>query len=437
MSFSHEVRVHDHESNSLPRMACRFLFVVAGQLRADNWPQWRGPDHNGFSKETKLPVEWSESKNIAWKLTLPGMGGSTPIVWGDNIFLTCQDGDDIVLLCVGVDGKVAWKRKLASGTATYRKDEGNPASAPASTDGKHVFVFVGTGDVACFDFDGKEIWKLNAQERYGKFRIMHGMHTTPLLHDDRLYMPLLHQGGQWVVALDKTTGKEVWKVARPTDGEFEGEHSYASPCLYQNGADSYLVVHGCDYTTAHRLSDGSEIWRLGDLNLRMRKDQTFRLVASPAVAADVIVVPTAKNGPVVAIKPSAKGLVKTGSEYEVWRKAKGTTDVPTPLIHDGIVYMCKENGTLVCMDAKTGGSITPSGCSPAGIAARRSSRTASCISPPATAAWSRLWRRARRSRSWRRTGCRTSSPPRRRSPMAGSTCAATRRFGLSSRPVTR
>jgi outer membrane protein assembly factor BamB len=330
------------------------LLSWAALAVADNWPQWRGPENNGIAKETKLPTEWSATKNVAWTLTLPGMGGSTPVVWGERIFLTSADGNDMVLLCVGTDGKPIWKRKLGTGGKKFRGDEGNEASASPCTDGTHVWAFVGTGDFACFDFEGKEIWKFDAQERYGKFRIQHGMHTTPLLHGDRLYFAPLHAGGMWVVALDKTTGKEVWKVARKTDGRGEGEHSYTSPCLWHHGKDSYLVVHGCDYTTAHHLTDGSEIWRLGDLNPKATYDASLRFVASPVAAPDLIVVPTAKNGPVVGVKPDATGTIGVGSSSEQWRLPRGTPDVPSPLVHDGLVYLCGEKGILTCLDAKTG-----------------------------------------------------------------------------------
>src|SRR5262249_25045573 len=150
------------------------------------------------------------------------------------------------------------------------------------------------GDLACFDVDGNEQWRLNVQEKYGKFKIMHGMHVTPVLDGDRLYLALLTQGGMWVVAFDKANGREVWKAERPTDGHFEGEHSYASPFLWRRGNEAYLVVHGCDYATAHSLKDGSEIWRLGDLNPKDKYNSSLRFVASPAVSPDLIVVPTAK-----------------------------------------------------------------------------------------------------------------------------------------------
>src|SRR5262249_43568675 len=151
-------------------------------LEAGNWPQWRGPNNDGQSTETNLPAEWSDTKNILWKLPLPGMSGATPAIWGERIFLASEDGEEVGLLCVSTAGKELWKKKLATGKARFRVDEGNQASPSPSTDGKNVFAFTGTGDFACFDLDGKEIWRFNAQERYGQFRIQHGMHVTPLLH---------------------------------------------------------------------------------------------------------------------------------------------------------------------------------------------------------------------------------------------------------------
>jgi outer membrane protein assembly factor BamB len=330
------------------------LFFAVGFVHADNWPQWRGPDNDGTSKETHLPTEWGPTKNIIWKLPLPGMSGATPAVWGNRIFLTSEDGSNVVLLCVSTEGRQLWKREVGPGKARFRADEGNQASPSPSTDGTRVYAFTGAGDFACFDFDGKEIWKFNAQARYGKFRIQHGMHTTPLLYGDRLYLSLLHAGGMWVIALDKATGKEVWKVARPTDGRGEGEHSYASPCLWHNDKEAYLVVHGCDYATAHRLTDGSEIWRLGDLNPKSRYNATLRFVASPVAVPDLIVVPTAKSGPVIGLKPEAKGSIGAGSSFEQWRRPRNTPDVPSPLVHEGLVYLCGESGILTCLQANTG-----------------------------------------------------------------------------------
>jgi outer membrane protein assembly factor BamB len=335
--------------------AVLFCCVLVGLVRADNWPQWRGPGGDGISKETRLPTRWSQTENVIWTLPLPGPAGSTPIVWGERIFLTTADADnDLWLMCLSTGGKELWKRKLGHSPLRARKDEGNGASATPSTDGKHVWAFVGTGDFACFDFDGKETWKFNAQKRYGPFKIQFGMHTTPVLYGDRLYLQLIHSGGAWVIALDKKTGETVWKVERKSDGRAECEHSYASPCIWHKGDKAYLITHGNDYAIAHRLDNGEEIWRVGDLNPKNRYNPTLRFVASPLATPDLIVVPSAKQHAVVGIKPDATGFVGAGSSYELWRDPSGTPDVPSPLAYDGRVYLCGENGVLTCRDAQTG-----------------------------------------------------------------------------------
>jgi outer membrane protein assembly factor BamB len=343
----------------------RFAFALLGigllaavVLRADDWPNWRGPDNNGVAPSRSLPVRWSESKNIVWKFPLPGKAGSTPVVWGDRIFLTSSRDNDFVLLCVRTDGKRLWERTLARAIEpASKKDEGNEGAASPSTDGKYVYSFVWTGAVACHDFEGREVWSFDAQKRYGKFDILHGVHSTPLLHGDRLYLALLHANGHWVIALDKTTGKEVWKVERKSDAVGVSREAYSSPCLWDDGKQKSLVVLGCDYATGHRLDDGSEIWRLGDLNRRADYNTTLQLIATPVATADLLLVPTSRGGPVVAVKPGARGPIRAGSPFELWRNAKGSPDVPSPLVHDGCVYLLRDTGWLQCLDARTGAEL--------------------------------------------------------------------------------
>ncbi|MFO0810901.1 MAG: PQQ-binding-like beta-propeller repeat protein [Gemmataceae bacterium] len=331
------------------------LLLVASPALADNWPQWRGPTNDGICRETSLPTKWSESEGVAWKLKMPGLGGATPCVWGDHIFLTSEEGKDLVLLCVGTDGKERWKKTLGPTPNKNRNAEVNFATASPSTDGKHVFAFVGSGDFAAFDFAGNEVWHFNAQERWGKFRIQFGVHSTPVLDGDRLYLQLIHDGGGFVIAVDKATGNDVWKVERPSDGYMENKHSYASASVWRKGADALLIVHGNDYTTAHRLDTGAEVWRVAGLNPKERYNPTLRFVASPLTTPDLIVIPSAKSGPVVGLDPTAaKGTIDQGNPAERWRKLKGTPDVPSPLLVDGLVYLCRETGNLTCLDAATG-----------------------------------------------------------------------------------
>ena len=334
-----------------------FLAVLSftALAQADNWPQWRGPQNNGHSSEKGLPTTWSETKNIAWKLDLPGIGSSTPIIWGDRIFLTAATKTELVVLCATTDGKMLWSKpvgKIARGT--IREGEGNDASSTCSTDGKLVFAYFGSGDMACFDFQGNEIWKLDVQKRYGKFQIQHGMHITPLLHESHLYLALLHNGGHWVIALAKATGKEIWKASRKTDAVKESREAYTSPVLWQNGKELNLVILGCDIATGHSLKDGSELWRVTDLNPGGKNKSNHRIICSPVATADQLIVPTCRGLHVVAVKQGASGSIKTGSAFEQWRIPKGAPDVSSPLVEDGLVYMAQDGGSVICVDGKTG-----------------------------------------------------------------------------------
>lgn len=330
--------------------------ALAVPATADNWPHWRGPKNNGVSTETNLPTDWSDSKNVLWKVPMPGMGSSTPCIWGDKIFLTSADATDSLLaICMSTDGTELWRKAIGKSSQRARGDEGNAASASPSTDGKHVWFCVGSGDVACFDLNGKEVWHLKIRERFGDFFYDYGWHSTPVLHEGRLYVQLLNKINQLVISLDAATGKDVWKIERKSDGRAECLHVYASPFVWTDGKDSLLIVHGNDYTTAHDLKDGQEVWRVGDLNGKETKyNPTFRFVSSPVCTTDLIIVPSAKGGPVVAVNPRAKGKVTAESEFTVWRKRNGTPDVPCPLVHDGLLYLVRENGVLQTWDVKTG-----------------------------------------------------------------------------------
>jgi outer membrane protein assembly factor BamB len=334
--------------------------LAAAPVRAENWPQWRGPKNDGISNEKNLPTTFSTTEGVVWKLDLPGPAGSTPVVWDDMIYLTSVDGDNLVLLGINTDGKEVWRQVVGTGNRDVRGDEGNSASPSPCTDGKHVWAFFGNGLLGCYTKDGKEVWKFDVQDRYGKLKIAFGMTSTPVLDNGRLYLQLIHGEGNpktreaVVVCLDAATGKEIWKHDRASDGRDECEHSYASPVLYRDSKQSYLLTHGADYVTAHSLEDGRELWRCGDLNPKGNYNPTLRLVASPVTAEGLIIVPTAKNGPVFALKADGKGDVTDNESAFYWKREKETPDVPSPLIVDGLVYLCRENGNLICVDAKTG-----------------------------------------------------------------------------------
>lgn len=343
------------------------LILSPALVYADNWGSWRGPSQNGISTETGLPTEWSSEKNVAWRTPLPGPAGATPVVWDERIFLTSVDGDKLVLLCFSTkDGTQLWQREISVGNKDVRGDEGNSASPSPITDGKHVWTFMASGPLACFTVDGDRVWEFDVQERYGKFDIAFGMASTPVLHDGRLFLQLIHGDGKastqeaLVAAVDAATGEPVWKTPRVTGAEKENEHGYSSPVLYDFNGTQMLITHGADYTIAYALKDGKELWRLGGLNPhddpKRRYHPTLRFVASPAAANGIVVCPTAKGGPVFAVRPDKSGDL-TGSDAVLWVRDKNTPDVPSPVIHGDLVYLCRENGMLLVLDRATGEEV--------------------------------------------------------------------------------
>ena len=329
-------------------------FAFTGPALAENWPQWRGAHLDGISHETGLPTTWSKTDNVAWRLPLPGPAGATPAVWDDKIFLTSADEDSLVLMCVGTDGTVQWKQVMSDKNRNVHGDEGNSASPSPSTDGKHVWALMASGELGCYTVAGKPVWGFNLQDRYGQFKIQFGMTSTPVLDGDRLYLQIIHSGGAGVVCLNAASGEEIWQQKRPSDARDECEHSYASPVIYRSGEQEMLLTHGADLIVAHRLKDGHEIWRCGGLNPPGNYNHTLRFVASPVAAAGLIVVPSAKNGPVLGLSPDNHGDITDGTSGHLWTRARNTPDVPSPLVYDGLVYLCREDGTVICLDAKTG-----------------------------------------------------------------------------------
>ena len=326
---------------------------------AGEWPQWRGPAGDGVAAAgANPPAEWAADKNVLLKIALPGPGASTPCISGGKVFFTAQAPNEIVLLCLNEsDGKIRWSRPLGAGAGKFRNDEGNLASASCCTDGKRVFAFAGNGTLAAFDFAGAEVWKIDCQKQYGEFAIQFGAHWTPVADSGKLYVQLFHRKAQLLICLDAISGKESWKVTRASDSKpgTESPDVYSSPQIWRGGDKAALIAHGNDYCTAHSLSDGHELWRVGELNPKGNYNRNWRAVASPLVTPDLIVVPSCKNGVVVGIDPAkASGLVLPGTPGEKWRLPRGTPDVPSPILVGGTLFLMGEKGRLTALDPASG-----------------------------------------------------------------------------------
>ena len=222
---------------SLPAVVS-ILVLGVSPLAADHWPQWRGPMLNGESAEKNLPVRWSTTENVTWKLAVPERSGSTPIVWGDHVFLNVGEGSNLALWAVDrTNGTVRWKRPLGGGNRRMMKQQ---MSSPSPvTDGKSVWVMTGTGVLKSFDFAGKELWSRDIQADYGRFGLQWGYASSPLLFEDALYVQVLHgmhtDDPSYLLRIDKATGKTVWRVLRTTRARFESPDAYTTPALLRVG----------------------------------------------------------------------------------------------------------------------------------------------------------------------------------------------------------
>ncbi len=329
----------------------------------ENWPHWRGPAHNGISTEKNLPIRWSAAtnENIIWKLAMPAMSGSTPIIWGDRVFLNVADplpptakGSNIHLWCVDrAKGTILWQRLLGGGNRMQQKQ--NQSSPSPVTDGTAVWVITGTGILKAFDFDGKELWARDIQADYGRFGLNWGYGSSPLLHGDSLYVQVLHgmrtDDPSYLLRIDKLTGKTRWRVERPTNAYMESPDAYTTPALVKVGTAEEIVVTGGDVVTGHDLATGKELWRADGLN--PGNNPNYRIVASPVVYGDLIIAPT-RERPMLVLKAGGRGdVTKT---HVLWSFNNGP-DVPTPVTDGTYVYSVNDRGIMFCLDARTGREI--------------------------------------------------------------------------------
>ncbi len=346
-----------------------FLISTPFMLLADDWPQWRGPKLDSVSSEASIPGDIAAEGALKWRLPLPGPGGSSPIVAKGKVFITTvdgnQNGDPMYLYAIATDGQVSWKQDLEGENRNVR-DNANSASPSPFTDGEHVWATTCSGILHCFTMDGELVWKTDLQKEYGKFDIQFGMASSPILDRGRIYLQLIHgdmrnqqvSSEGHVVALDAKTGKQIWYQKRLTDGVAENVHSYASPCIYRDDEREFLVTHGADYVIGHSLEDGAEIWRVGGINIKgPRYNPYLRFVASPTCVPGMIVAPSAKRGPVIALKPDLQGVATDKEESQHWKMDVGTPDVASPVVYQGLVYLAGEGGDLTCIDAENGETL--------------------------------------------------------------------------------
>lgn len=326
--------------------------LASAEAAPSQWPQWRGPDGRGVTSATGLPVHWSKS-DVLWKLELPGRSAATPALWDDRLFLSTPENANIQLWCVSTSGKVLWKKTVGVGDKKLGFNGKNNFATPSPmTDGHHVWLLVGSGDMRCFDVDGNEVWHRNLSADHGPFTQDFGIGASCLLWRDRIFVPCLHRRAMsHVLAIDKKTGKDLWKIERPTDAEEESKDAYSTPALFDpEGERPELILCGADLATAYDPQTGKELWRHGDIN--PTRNKTLRIIVTPVATNDLILVNSAKRGPMYAIRPGGSGDVR--KTHRVWTHTVNTPDVATPAVLGNLVFLVQERGVVTCLDLATG-----------------------------------------------------------------------------------
>ena len=358
----------------LLRASFLILLGFAAAIAQDSyWPQWRGPLATGHSpKAHDLPVKWSETENILWKAKLPSWSASTPVVSADTVYLTTAEAgfinptydtkklsrksetssDKIFLLALDrKTGKERWRAEADIGNQLNRKQ--NSSSPSPITDGKHIWIMTGNLRLSCFTAAGKLVWKRDLVEDYGQVGLNHGYASTPLLDGDRLFVQVVHgyrsENPSYTVAFDKATGKTVWKELRPAPGIVESKDNYGTPQMAVVNGKKELVVFGGDIATGQDPATGKELWRIGGFN--PSNFQMNRTIAGLMTVGDQVIVGANRGKPFISFKAGGRGDV-TGKN-ELWTNALGP-DVPTAATDGTLLYVLKDNGTMNCLDLKTG-----------------------------------------------------------------------------------
>jgi outer membrane protein assembly factor BamB len=332
---------------------CLFGLAAVSSL-AENWPQWRGPFLNGSTTETNLPDAFSKTENVLWSAPLPGPASATPIIWGQAVFINSPDADgNLLLLCLDRQtGKVRWQKQVSQGNKTVGRN--NLSSPSPVTDGTTVWTLFGTGDLAAFDFSGKELWARHLTKEFGPFVLNWLYGSSALLYKGRLYVEVLRRGpaDSFLLCLDPATGATIWRHVRPTDAIEESQEAYSTPMPCECAGRTQIVVVGGDYVTGEDAQTGEELWRGGGLR-NFRDLSTSRLVPSPLVADGLIFVCGAKRNPFLAFRQCGSGDIT--SSGLAWSSQKDSTDCVTPLFYQDKLFMLNgDRQMMVCFEPASG-----------------------------------------------------------------------------------
>jgi len=324
----------------------------AENLPQQYWPTWRGPLQTGVSSTGSYLSSWTTEENVLWKVDLPGIGCSTPAVFGDKIFVTSGSGEKDALLAFDWDGEQIWSNEVGSQIKGKHRNGSGSNPSPV-TDGKFVYCYFKSGNLAAIDFTGKTVWKTNLQQRYGNVSLFWDLGNSPVLTRDSVIVAVMHAGDSYVVSLDKKTGNINWKIDRNYETPVEGDHGYSTPILIERDGVESIIVWGGEHLTAYDVDSGKLLWTCGGFN---PDNKTYWVtVSSIVIVDDVAVVPYGRGARLAGIKLGGSGDVT--ESHRLWTVQEKGSFVPTPVAHEGRVYVLRDSGQLVCVDPKTGDTI--------------------------------------------------------------------------------
>ena len=355
------------------------LLLIASivPVQAENWPHWRGPAQSGVSNEGTLPERWSNEENIAWKAPLRGRGISSPVVWGDSVFVTSQIGrgtrragthptlvqggnpaeageraltasEDaggkvsfLVTALNRIDGRKLWEYELAAeGRLAEVHDKHNLASSSPVTDGQRVYAWFGSGQLIALDMHGKLVWSRHLGREYAPFEINWGHSSSPVLYNNTLVLLCYHDSAAYLVSLDAASGKTRWRVERG-----KGINSYSTPLVVQTSRGPELVVNSSIGVSGHNATTGELLWHIEETN-------RFPIPMPTAHEGTIYTSRGYRSGPYMAIRPGGKDDVS--KSHVIWRTDTGAPYVSSLVYYNGLLYMAGDVGVLSAIDAETG-----------------------------------------------------------------------------------
>lgn len=363
--------------------AATVAVLFAASLAAENWPAWRGPLGTSVSSDSGVPTEWSDDSNIAWKTRLRGLGVSSPIAWAGRVFVTYQvgrgalrpgrhpslvqegdpasagevplggarpegDGDTnatfVVAALNAASGKLLWEHEMkAEGPLPEVHQKSNMASPSPVTDGERIYGWFSTGQLVALNMEGKPVWQRHIGQEYSVFDISWGHGSSPVIHEDMLILVCFHNSASYLLALDKRTGKQLWKTDRGTAAT-----SYSTPAVVEGPNGLEIVVNCSEGVEGYDAQSGKKLWHFAEAN-------RFAIPAPVHSNGTVYMTRGYRSGPYMAIKTGGKGDIK--DTHINWHVDTGAPYVSSLIHYEGLIYMANGLGIVTCVDAETGERI--------------------------------------------------------------------------------